>query len=53
MQLLMYSRGGPLGDENVLIELAYMDESSETADPLYLNAMKKLRESKLLLKEDI
>ena len=47
------ARGGPLGDENVLIELAYMDESSETADPLYLNAMKKLRESKLLLREDI
>ena len=33
--------------------LAYNGDSSETADRLYLDVMKQLRESKLLLKEDI
>ena len=48
------ARGGLLlGDGNVLELLTYAGDSSETDDPLYLDAMKKLRESKLLLKEDI
>jgi hypothetical protein len=36
----------------VLSELAY-NSSGIIGDPLYLDIMKKLRESKLLLKEDI
>ena len=47
------TRGGLLGDDNVLRELAYMGDSRETADLLYLDVMKKLRKSKLLLREDI
>ena len=46
-------RGGLLENDDVLTELAYMGYCSETADPLYLDVMKKLRESKLLLREDI
>jgi hypothetical protein len=47
------ARGGLLLDgENVLYHLAWRG-NSETADQLYLDVMKKLRESKLLLKEDI
>jgi hypothetical protein len=48
-----YARGGLLrvGDVNVFIELAYMSGDIETADPLvYLDVMKKLRKSKLLLR---
>ena len=37
----------------MLRELAYMGDSRETADLLYLDVMKKLRKSKLLLREDI
>jgi hypothetical protein len=48
------ARGGLLlGDHNVLHELAYQGDNSENADLLYLDVMKKLRESKLLLREDI
>ncbi len=47
------ARGGLLENDDVLTELAYMGYCSETADPLYLDVMKKLRESKLLLREDI
>jgi hypothetical protein len=47
------ARGGLLGDFNLLEVLAYEGDNSETADPLYLDVMKKLRESKLLLREDI
>ena len=48
------ARGGLLlGDGNVLELLTYAGDSSETDVLLYLDAMKKLRESKLLLKEDI
>jgi hypothetical protein len=51
-------RGGLLhvgGGHNALKELAYKDDdNSETADPGYLDVMKrKLRKSKLLLKKDI
>jgi hypothetical protein len=46
------ARGGLIGDHNVLTRLAlaggHIDE-----DLLYLDVMKKLRESKLLLREDI
>jgi hypothetical protein len=47
------ARGGLLVDEDNLLELLPCMGESETADPLYLNVMKKLRESKLLLREDI
>jgi hypothetical protein len=47
------SRGGLLGDHNVLQQVACFGDISETADQLYLDVMKKLRESKLLLREDI
>ena len=47
------TRGGLLGDDNVLRELAYMGDTSQNADPVYLDVMKKLRKSKLLLREDI
>jgi hypothetical protein len=49
------ARGGLLlgDDDNVLHELAYQGDNSENADLLYLDVMKKLRESKLLLREDI
>jgi hypothetical protein len=47
------ARGGLLlGDKNVLQLLACMDAGID-ANPLYLDVMKKLRESKLLLREDI
>jgi hypothetical protein len=47
-------RGGlMLGHHDVLKKLADLGDCSETADLLYLDVMKKLRESKLLLKEDI
>jgi hypothetical protein len=46
------ARGGLLGDYNVLEDLAY-DGGHIDYDPLYLDIMKKLRESKLLLREDI
>jgi hypothetical protein len=46
------ARGGLLLGDPVLKELTCMG-GSETADPLYLDVMKKLRESKLLLREDI
>ena len=40
------TRGGLLlGDGNVLKLLTYAGDISETDDPLYLDAMKKLRES--------
>jgi hypothetical protein len=52
------ARGGLLGDDNVLddhnvLELLACQGSHIDADPLYLDVMKKLRESKLLLREDI
>jgi len=47
------ARGGLLSDLNLLELLAYSGDSRETADPLYLDVMKKLRKSKLLLREDI
>ena len=47
------ARGGLLGDNNVIPLFAFEGDDSETADQLYLDVMKKLRESKLLLKEDI
>jgi hypothetical protein len=49
------ARGGLLGVGvgNVLRNLACRGNSSDTDDLLYLNVMKKLRESKLLLREDI
>jgi hypothetical protein len=46
------ARGGLLGDHNVLQGLACRGNSSESY-VLYLDVMKKLRESKLLLREDI
>jgi hypothetical protein len=46
------ARGGLLCDDNVL-ELLACQGSHIDADPLYLDIMKKLRESKLLLREDI
>ena len=47
------ARGGLLfGDENVLITLAY-NGYSIIGDKSHLDVMKKLRESKLLLREDI
>jgi hypothetical protein len=46
------ARGGLIGDFNLLEELANMGGNSESC-VLYLDVMKKLRESKLLLKEDI
>jgi len=47
------ARGGlVLGGHNVLHHLAYYGGHID-ADPLYLDVMKKLRESKLLLREDI
>jgi len=47
------ARGGLIGDHDVLKQLAFEGGNSETADPIYLDVMKKLRESKLLLREDI
>ena len=48
------ARGGLLvGNDNVFWTLAYRAASGETADRLYLDVMKKLRKSKLLLREDI
>jgi hypothetical protein len=51
------ARGGLLfGDENVLDLLTCTGNCNETDDPLYklyLDGMKKLRKSKLLLREDI
>jgi hypothetical protein len=48
------ARGGLLlGDDNVLKGLAFEGDNSEADDLLYLDVMKKLRESKLLLREDI
>jgi hypothetical protein len=47
------ARGGLLlGDHNVLTALTF-EGGHIDADPLYLDVMKKLRESKLLLREDI
>jgi hypothetical protein len=47
------ARGGLLlGNDNVLAELA-RGSNDISDDPLYLDVMKKLRESKLLLREDI
>jgi hypothetical protein len=47
------ARGGLLlGGHNVLRLLTFMDRGI-MGDPLYLDVMKKLRESKLLLREDI
>jgi hypothetical protein len=46
------ARGGLLGFGNVLQELADQDDHIDD-DPLYLDVIKKLRESKLLLREDI
>jgi len=48
-----FARGGLLDENNVLKELAYRADTSQNADPLYLDVMKKLRKSKLLLREDI
>jgi hypothetical protein len=42
-----------LGDENVLRLLTCMGNSNETDDLVYLDGMKKLRKSKLFLREDI
>jgi hypothetical protein len=47
------ARGVLLSDFNLLELLAYRGHSRENADPLYLDVMKKLRKSKLLLREDI
>jgi hypothetical protein len=48
------ARGGLIGDHHYVLELlTYEGGNSESYDPLYLDVMKKLRESKLLLKEDI
>jgi hypothetical protein len=46
------ARGGLLGGYNVLTRLA-SNGGRIDVDPLYLDVMKKLRESKLLLREDI
>jgi len=46
------ARGGLIGDHNVFELLTYAGDNSESY-VLYLDVMKKLRESKLLLKEDI
>jgi hypothetical protein len=47
------ARGGVIGYNNELKQLSCTGDSSETHDPLYLDVMKKLKESKLLLREDI
>jgi hypothetical protein len=47
------ARGGLLGDDNLLITLAYEHHDDSSSDLLVLDVMKKLRESKLLLREDI
>ena len=48
------ARGGLQGYDNVLSDLGSpIMDCSEIDVPLYLNVMKKLRESKLLLREDI
>jgi hypothetical protein len=48
------ARGGLLlGDYNVVRLLTCMGNCNETDDPVYLDGMKKLRKSKLLLREDI
>ena len=44
---------GLLGDYNVLNILACIGDSTLTDDPVYLDVMKQLRKSKLLLREDI
>jgi hypothetical protein len=49
---LLVGRGGLIGGNNVLTTLTFAGGHIDY-DPLYLDAMKKLRESKLLLKEDI
>jgi hypothetical protein len=46
------ARGGLLGNSNVLMDLACKGGRID-ADPLYVDVMKKLRESNLLLREDI
>jgi hypothetical protein len=46
------ARGGLLGGCNVLTALTFYDCHID-ADPLYLDVMKKLKESKLFLREDI
>jgi hypothetical protein len=47
------ARGGLIGDDNVLYRLAFVNGDIENAELLYLDVMKQLRKSNLLLREDI